>query len=405
MNNPSQNPLLNSLNAENLLTNSHILEQISALRKGFQYNSDGESISYDDYFFKLEKEVSNLKRIALNFNVPAGTETQYLIQLSDALGDINDEVYRVLSKSLHFQSKVETALNESKKLEASFIAWYTLAAMTMFQGSEIKLPAATIKALAESEFSRLMQGVNVELKTLIEALKIKIEQTKLHKKTQENKFNLGKEQINASWAGHIPNFGHATSEDERTEVPEPEELDEDVPAFVSKSPKIETPVDRTYCERQTVIGHDVVACANTTGHKGDCDFLRAIGTIPEEFTPAAIKVTVANTVPEVIATTVAAGTSLVAMASGSFISGTSGTSFFKTGDAQPAKVVLDKPKKEKIDIPVNVVSTPAEIKVEKKPEVVSSDSLELMLSNEEVEPEPPKPVRKKLQIIDDEDLV
>jgi hypothetical protein len=240
----SNSSIVAALQAETLLENSHILTQISTLKDSLKYKTGGEYLSFDDFFISLENQVDNLPKLKLESVVATGTENQYIIQLVTALEKALDDCDRVGQKVIHYEAKLKDAAAQVKKMGAAFGVWYTLAAVEVVTRYEIPLPASQLRALADAEFSKLMDNLDVSVNSLISAVKSTSERLKQHKRTQVEKFNLGKDQANASWTSNFPSFGETVASEGGTELidktppeePEPEE----VPAFISKRPQIHT---------------------------------------------------------------------------------------------------------------------------------------------------------------------
>ncbi len=230
---------LNALKAENLMAGSYVLTQIDSLRADLRYRTDGETVSYDDYYLKLQTEIDALPRLKLETSISTGTENQYIMQLVKGLEEIFDDADRVVRRIIHYQSRLRNAVSRIGKLRAAFNAWYTLAAGESLEENGAKFPSNQLKDLASSEFSRLMENLDVEVESLLEAVKVQVEQIKQWKKTQQDKFNLGKDQANASWTSGLPNFGEGDRSDQLLERNGFEiEMDNEVPAFVSEKPRI-----------------------------------------------------------------------------------------------------------------------------------------------------------------------
>lgn len=241
----STSSLLNSLMAENLLSGSYVLTQIQLLSDSLKYNTEGGSISYDDYYNRLEKELDEVSRIELRNDVVPGTESQYQIQLSVAMERVNTDCSKLTQHILHFRALLNNALAKSKTLSASFVAWYTLAANEVLEETKAKLPISAVKALADSEFSRLFSGLNMEVESLVTALNIQMEQIKEHKKSQQEKYKMGQDQANASWVGRLPEYG-VTSDPAaqalvRKGMHQEEDKEDGPPNFVSQRPLLNPP--------------------------------------------------------------------------------------------------------------------------------------------------------------------
>lgn len=253
---------MTALKAENLLQNSHILTQIKDTIEGLTYESSGEMVSYDDMCQRVTEEIDSLPRLALSVSVAPGTESQYSIQLTHSMEEVADRCELVTRRASRVESKVRDALGRMKRLQGEFEAWYTLeagpkiwekqsealAAAALLSGgaatklaSPVNLSATQIKHLATSEFSRLINGLDIEFESKWSILKILIKEIKEHKKTQMDKYAMGKDQVNASWTSHMPLFngGDDINRDELV-PPEPkslleEDTEDEIPLeFISK---------------------------------------------------------------------------------------------------------------------------------------------------------------------------
>ena len=225
--------VMNALKAETLLQGSFVIEQVSKLKEGLRYETNGKLLSFDDYYLKLQEEISGLSKLVLETSIAPGTEDQYTRQLVAAMESILDKCDPLLTKILHFQSKLRNAQSSIQKLSTAFNAWYTLAASETLEEHSAKFPVNQLKDLASAEFNRLMENADVEIETLIAAVKVQVEQIKQYKKTQDEKFKLGKNQADVSWSSSLPKVGVDGGGPEisghllQTFVPEPEE--EEVP--------------------------------------------------------------------------------------------------------------------------------------------------------------------------------
>lgn len=259
--------VMNALKSENLLAGSVLLTQIDELRISLQYKSDGQVFGYDDYYLVLQKQIENISRINLESEVATGTESQYQVQLIIALEAVFDDCERVMTKLLHFQSKLLVAQERMETLKASFVAWYALAAQQYLTTYDIDLSKLVIADLAKAEFERLILGLDVEVNSLIAAVQVQIKTVNKRKQTAQEKFNLGKDQANAVWTGTLlpANTGNSSDEGARALLADVEEEDEDVPAFVSKSPQISAEVEEV---RSAFIKHGDPAPAEPIGEIG-----------------------------------------------------------------------------------------------------------------------------------------
>jgi hypothetical protein len=101
---------------------------------------------------------------------------------------------------------------------------------------DLKLPQQEIRKLGDAEFSRLMGALDVALTSLLEAVKIESTKVAQHKASQKEKYNLGKDQANASWTSTLPAFNNAVAE-RNENLSAVQELD-DVPEVISHPAKV-----------------------------------------------------------------------------------------------------------------------------------------------------------------------
>jgi len=247
------NPVLEALKAESLLEGSHVLGQIAKIRWELSYTSNGDAVSYDDLYARLAAEVDALPRLGLDLSVAPGTEGQYTVQLTMAMEKVADDCERVSQLISNFESRVCDAAGKLKRLHGEFEAWYALAANQVVNDlaqPRARLSSLQVNRLADSEFSRLIGGLDVTLGSMLSAVKLLKMEIKEHKKAQMEKYSLGKDQVNAAWTSQMPLFndGDDISRDDpgrlldRKALETEEEVPDDLPAYVS-SPAASPPVE------------------------------------------------------------------------------------------------------------------------------------------------------------------
>ena len=231
--------LLEAFKSETLLEGTDILEQIGAFRRDLSYKSNGGLVSYDDLYASLAKEVDELPKLKLDLDVAPGAESQYSVQLVMSMEQIADDCDRVFRKVVMFESKLRDAVGRLNRLHGEFGAWYALAAARVLQTYEMKLSSTQVKNLADSEFSRLVGNLDATLASMVSVIVTLEAEIREHKRTQQDKYAMGKDQVNASWTSNMPLFnggGDITKErpDRLVESEEDEEPEEDdMPKFVS----------------------------------------------------------------------------------------------------------------------------------------------------------------------------
>jgi hypothetical protein len=231
--------VMNALRAEELLKGSQLFDQIEALCANLSYSTEEGKLAFDDYFKTLVDAIDAVPQLKLADDVAPGTETDYTIQLTNEVDRIIGECDRLFRRLNQFAGKLKEAERQVLSKKSEFVAWYMLAASALLKDlDDIKLPQAEVRRLGEAEFSRLAGSLDVALASLIEAVGIENDRVSQHKASQKEKYNLGRDQANASWTSSLPALGNAFTED-RGDVSGVQEMDdEDVPAQVKAKPQI-----------------------------------------------------------------------------------------------------------------------------------------------------------------------
>ncbi len=199
--------ILNELKAEVILKDTTILNQVQKLKSLLTYESEGTVYSFEDYFQTLNKEIKSIEHIELLAAVPPGGAQSYLVELSMALQMVTDKIEMAQTKAIYFQGKLKSALHVKDNLLATFSAWYLIAIAEKLKEAELKIPASTQKALAESEFSRLLEDVDINIEGLLSAVEVMVTHLKEMRKIAQEKYKLGTDQANASIV-NLPFNGH-----------------------------------------------------------------------------------------------------------------------------------------------------------------------------------------------------
>jgi len=198
--------VMEALKAESLFPGSHILAYIERLARELSCQSDGTAISYEDMYASLAARVDALPKLSLDLSVPTGAEVQYSIQLLHAMEQVADDCEAASHLVSTFESRIRDAVGKLKRVHGEFGAWYALAAQERLSGTEVRLSAPQLKQLADSEFSRLTGCLDITMESMLNAVKLLRGEIKEHKKTQMDKYSMGKDQVNASWTSHMPLF-------------------------------------------------------------------------------------------------------------------------------------------------------------------------------------------------------
>ena len=254
-------PILNQLKAETVLEGTGLLEKVEKLRSTFTYKSSEEAYSFDDYYLRLLKEADGVEQITLLSSVAPGTAQSYLVQLTQSLQLVTDKIESIHSRALFFLGKVRAAIHNKDGLEAAFTVWYQIAITDVLKAHDLKFTASVCKALAESEFTRLI-GEEVVLEGMEDAISMLIEHLKSAKKLAMEKYKLGTEQANASLLRMPPSQGLTENEDpypllkqrygSLTEEPQKPKYDDD---DESENGLPAEEGDPNYVERREFAGH------------------------------------------------------------------------------------------------------------------------------------------------------
>jgi hypothetical protein len=231
--------VMSALKSEVLLADSQLFEQIKTLCADLQYSTADGKFAFDDYFTTLVEAIDAIPKLELENDVAPGTETTYTIQLTTTAEQIVDECDRVFRRLNQFEGKLKEAERKVNNQKAEFVAWYMLAANALLKDlDDLKLPQQEIRKLGEAEFSRHMRGLDVAVSTLLDAIKIESGKVAAHKAAQKEKYNLGKDQANASWTSTLPAFGNAVSSDRSDQLNAVQQEDEDTPEPLTRRPTI-----------------------------------------------------------------------------------------------------------------------------------------------------------------------
>lgn len=190
--------LLHDLKAEEVLRGTPIIGQITNLKALLSYKTDSEVYQFEDYFALLNAEIKSIERIELLASIPPGGAQSYLVDLAQALQMVTDKIEIAQTKAIYFQGKLKSALHLKDNLLATFSAWYQIAISEKLLEAKVKLSATTQKALAESEFSRLIGDVDINIDGLLSAMEVIIVHLKEMRKIAQEKYKLGSDQANAS---------------------------------------------------------------------------------------------------------------------------------------------------------------------------------------------------------------
>lgn len=195
-----ENPgtIINQLTYDVLLAGSWILKDVERVKENLSYRDGDQVFTYTQYYHILLDEVERMSSIQLKATVTPGTSRAYLIDLTSALETVLDEIEVTTNRVLFFQSKIKAARTNIGNLNNSFKAWYLITLQTELKRFEIKLPSSSLNSLSESEFNRLMGDTLSDLDALEQALALLADRLKSRKKLSQDKYAIGKDQVNMS---------------------------------------------------------------------------------------------------------------------------------------------------------------------------------------------------------------
>lgn len=192
---PKALSILRSIQADNLLKDLPLLTMLKGLRGLMVYREK----SFSDYFDVLQGEVSQLGHLQLRADVDPMTASSYLVDLAMGYERTLDDINRVTIEAQVFLGRLRVVHNKAITLKAPFMAlWSIGAAEVLAASSTVKITATDLKALAASEFTGLVDEADLELAGMIEAMDLTIENLKNLRKLAQDKYAIGKDQVNAA---------------------------------------------------------------------------------------------------------------------------------------------------------------------------------------------------------------
>lgn len=230
--------IIERLQADSLLAGSNILTQVQKLQSGLNYKTDDKFVAFDEHFLYLQEQIDSIPRLKLSDVVTKTNAMQYENELFSGLEEILDAVEKWTVKTARFQGDLLTAKGEVEELRAAFESWYLLAAQEVLASTGGKLPATSLRQLALSEFSRLLDRSHFSIEALIEAVKIELKRLGSKARMAQQKFEMGREQVNSVWVSRLPELiGNSTAAPSMGVVnrdgDDEEEEEETIPAYES----------------------------------------------------------------------------------------------------------------------------------------------------------------------------
>lgn len=242
--------------AETILNGAPILDQINSIKSTLVYKTENGNISIDDYYTNLCSLIGQVKSFDLRPQIPSGGEYAYLLEVTNSLQSVLDEIEMISVKAVFFQARLKSIQKNIDNAASTFSAWYQIALSHALKENDIKIPVSAVKSLGDSEFSRLMDGHDLNIEAMIQSMDIQIGLLKSNKNLCQDKYKMAKEQVNASISNLAPTseFGneqvrlpayrklidkygdHFKSPGKLTQTPPPEEEDDDTPVIFNRRP-------------------------------------------------------------------------------------------------------------------------------------------------------------------------
>lgn len=202
--------------AEALLGDAPIIKQLEKLTRDINYKTEeGETISVGDFYSKLNRDIAHIPILELDSKIVPGTEYAYILQVTNSLQTFLDKIESVNVKAIFFQSRLKGIRQALNNAGATFSAWYQIALSHTLKQADIKINVTTIKSLADSEFSRLVGGVDIDIEAMIESMEVQLALLKSNKSLALEKYKMAKDQVNAA----LSNIGHDISGMENLQQP------------------------------------------------------------------------------------------------------------------------------------------------------------------------------------------
>jgi hypothetical protein len=192
---PKTLSILQLIQADNLLQDLPLLAMLKGLKGLMVYRGK----SFTDYFDVLQGEVSQLGHLQLRADVDPMTASGYLVDLAMGYERTLDDINRVTIEAQVFLGRLRVVHNKAITLKAPFMAlWSIGAAEVLAANSTVKITATDLRALAASEFTGIVDEADLELAGMIEAMDLTIDNLKNLRKLAQDKYAIGKDQVNAA---------------------------------------------------------------------------------------------------------------------------------------------------------------------------------------------------------------
>lgn len=198
-----------SLSASRLMAGSFALAQIDQLKasyKGYHYGDDDNVLlSYEAVFNALVKEAAAITLIELQDIIVPGTEMHYMQKTLSRHTQVLDSTNRLYIKASKFKADILNRKREIQTCKDLFTPFYAMAVEAEMATSlhlSKPLSATAMKAISEAQFNTLLEGMELNLQSLLEATTLFLTVLKDTAKLSVKKYDLCVDQVNNAIASN-----------------------------------------------------------------------------------------------------------------------------------------------------------------------------------------------------------
>ena len=187
--------ILRSLHAEELLDTWAVFRRLKAIPEEMVYRG----LPLMEYFEKLQCEINAIGYMQLRAAVTIAEVPTYQIELAGGYERILDGLNRCQIDASAMLGRCKTLRANATNLKGPFAVLWTIGATDIIKGTALgSLGAKTLEALANAEYTDVLDESDVELDAMIEALNLTIASLKMFRRLASDKYNIGRDQINAA---------------------------------------------------------------------------------------------------------------------------------------------------------------------------------------------------------------
>ena len=187
--------ILRSLHAEELLDTWAVFRRLKAIPGEMTYRG----MPLMSYFEKLQCDINAIGYLSLRAVVTLVEVPTYQIELAGGYERILDGINRCQIDAAAMLGRCKTLRAKASNLKGPFTVLWTIGATDIIKGTALgDLGVKTLEALASAEYTDVLDESDVELDAMIEALNLTISSLKMFRKLASDKYNIGRDQINAA---------------------------------------------------------------------------------------------------------------------------------------------------------------------------------------------------------------